>query len=364
MIYTYRAGVDEGRIDEAIEILQPTRVDFGKLNYRSVGANVLAFGDNILGNTTSPVPPGIFMRTFQYPNQVSINLKRMVQDIKSRYRGSGNPTIAILTRTKKIAFKVSQELSKTTGQMNIPVRHDLIRDDNEQIYCGRILCRFLGHQTGSIYCTIGKLLSEFSDWYFYYNNATSTATAKSIQRWKATLTGGVIPNNGLCNSLQEILLAMENTYTGNLNTDAAKVSELVKRYSNAHMTKLKSHLDHSLYLLDHKSLCQKSADKFELNGYYNGIYKDFHNHVCTERIIYAQKSKSNVEVMNMDKVKGKEYDAVIIYHDGIFPMIPANAIEFNLKKLLRVSVTRARGLVYFFTHVDQNRELKRLLGVP
>jgi len=65
MIYTYRAGVDEGRIDEAIEILQPTRVDFGKLNYRSVGANVLAFGDNISGNTTSPVPLGILKMVYQ-----------------------------------------------------------------------------------------------------------------------------------------------------------------------------------------------------------------------------------------------------------------------------------------------------------
>ncbi len=369
MIYTYVSGVDEKRIDEAIDILKPVKIDFENRNYRSKNLDIIKFGNNILSKSPQSIPKRIEFNSYQYCNQISSGLKASIISIQKTLLKNENieqPTIAILTRTNKGALYVSNQLNVTTGQMSFPIFHNLRKDENDLVFCNRILCRLLGitflNQEDCAYLT----LNEFSDWYYMNGSNTSVEKGKKIAYWANQMRFGKTPQVNLLFDLVNLLSEIKREVTGQIHLDAKMVINLSRKYNNEFLRRFSELCTSANHFYSNSKLSLDIIDSFEKHHSYYEILPKYETYINTSRIIDSDFSISNIDVMNMYKVKGREYDAVILF-DGLYQnsLISENDKKnpYDIKKVLRVAVTRARHSVIIYQSINNAPTLNKILNI-
>jgi DNA helicase-2/ATP-dependent DNA helicase PcrA len=357
MIYTYVSGVDEKRIDEAIETLKPEKIDFGTRNYRSKNLDILNFGNNILAKSPQTIPGKIDFNSYQFCNQVSSGMKSSILSIQKHLLKHENiikPTIAILTRTNKCAIFVSNQLNATTGQMSFPIFHNLKKDENDLVFCNRILCRLLGITFQSTEDCTFQILSEFSDWYYMNSSTTSIEKGKKIAYWANQLKYSSTPKVNLIYDIVNLLAEIKKGVTGQIHHDAKMVITTSKKYKNEFLRRFSELCPSANHFYSNSKLSLDIVDSFAKNNSYCEILPKYETYINASRIIDIDFSFSNIDVMNMYKVKGREYDAVILF-DGLYQNSLISERDrinpYDIRKVLRVAVTRAKhsALIYYYS---------------
>ena len=82
-----------------------------------------------------------------------------------------------------------------------------------------------------------------------------------------------------------------------------------------------------------------------------------------EQLMDAHRETATVTVMNLHQLKGREYDAVVLVEDqyNTFRAKDQSPDYADTRRLLQVSLTRAREYVVLLTHKDEPT-LEILLG--
>ena len=82
-----------------------------------------------------------------------------------------------------------------------------------------------------------------------------------------------------------------------------------------------------------------------------------------EQLMDAHRETATVTVMNLHQLKGREYDAVVLVEDqyNTFRAKDQSPHYADTRRLLQVSLTRAREYVVLLTHKDEPT-LEILLG--
>jgi len=369
MIYTYVTGVDEKRIDEAIKILQPKIIDFKGRNYRSKNPDIINFGNNILSNSPKPLPKSVGFKSYRFNNQISTGLKSTIISIRNtlqKNEGIKSPSIAILTRTNKSAVFVSNQLNSTSGQMSFPIFHNLKKDENDLIFCNRIICSLLGITFRDTRNSCNQTLLEFSNWYFMNGKKTAVEKGKKIENWATNLRFGKTPNVNLVTDLYRIIPEIKSNVTGQIQLDADLVIRLCSSYNNEYLQKFNNLSYSANHFKESTKFCWEINDSYKRYNSYQELLGKYESHMNTSRILDSEFSINDIDVMNMYKVKGREYDAIILF-DGIYQNLLIRDKDINnpydIKKVLRVAVTRARHSVSIYYNLQNHNTLKDFFNI-
>jgi DNA helicase-2/ATP-dependent DNA helicase PcrA len=353
-------GVDEKRIDQAIEQLAPKPFDLSGDNHRSPGGGLLDYANAVLRNDPSqPIPPSVKTWYYQYPitcEQTAHTAVVAVREFLEQQLGR-TPTIAVLASSSALVGRISEKIS--TGQPH-PIKANVVLPAiDHELNWDPALSAAAGYVVATIMEWPGLTKAEAM---------ASTLTAMT-DFYRIKLAGGTKGARNTITTIENAIIAIRD---GKLvRAKAAKVlltgfdsplelsgdpvtdwqiarkrlhgaDELEEIFNKARLLRLFKATDLLAWTL---------IDVWNGHDAYPGAALVVRRVLANETLEAAQAEPVPVSLMNMHKSKGKEFDAVIIAegrHNA--PLLDAAWEPSRIqaaRRVLRVAITRARSLVIF-----------------
>ncbi|MHA4948691.1 UvrD-helicase domain-containing protein [Micromonospora sp. SD19] len=361
-IYDHLPGVNEERIQHAIDTLQPKSFDLSKDNHRSPGQGLLAYANAVLRNDPSiPVPDNLTYATYNY-RKVEVLAHQYLIALRQHLRKElgREPIIAVLAPTNSLVSRLSEAAAtdiEIDGTPYPAVDHELNLDQDlasASAYVVASIMEWPGVDPDEALTATVELICNF-----YRVKSTKTPGAKAkvaiLERAQADIAAGAKVRSG---TVKAVAAACSNgiQFTGSPVQDwqlaRARLSgsnELKEIFGKARLIRLLKATD---------------AIAWALTDAWNGTtYLDAAavvRRVLANRMIEAIPSDeaATTTFMNMYKSKGKEFDGVVIAETrfGNDQLIDHTSKEDNIqsrRRLLRVAITRARHHVVIIRHASQ-----------
>jgi hypothetical protein len=141
-------GVDEARLQQAVEVLDPARFDLAGDNHRSAGNGILDYANAVLRNRPAPLPEAVEEVRYrsgtaeQLAHHAIVYLQRHLAEQLGRL-----PTIAVLAPSSVFAAAISEAISREqrtpTGVVLPPVDHELVWDPGLSAAAGFVVAGIL-----------------------------------------------------------------------------------------------------------------------------------------------------------------------------------------------------------------------------
>ena len=196
-IFGHLEGVEEGRLDEAIEHLKPTSFDLSKDNHRSPAGGLLDFANAVLRNVPHPKPNGVFTWTYTpgwgVPGPVVVHRGVVAMRKHLTERLGRTPTVAILASVNSILWSVSEALSTERQAENgtIPAVDHALQWDPE------------------LSAAAGYTVASIMEWPGLTRTEAIIGTARSIADfYREKLAGGTTGARSKINALENGLTAL------------------------------------------------------------------------------------------------------------------------------------------------------------
>ncbi|MFG2338783.1 UvrD-helicase domain-containing protein [Streptomyces yangpuensis] len=357
-IFGHLEGVEEGRLDEAIEQLKPRQFDLSKDNHRSPAGGLLDFANAVLRNVPRPKADGVFTWTYTpgwgVPGPVVVHRGVVAMRRHLTERLGRTPTIAILASVNSVLWPVSEALS-TERQMEggtIPaVDHALQWDPELSAAAGYTVASIMEWpgltRTEAIVGT-GRSIADF----YREKLANGTAGARSkINTVENGLTALIEGRPIRSNCVKALVAAYDAgiSFTGQpvIDWKAARAcltgsAELGEVLKHARLLRLLNATD---------ALAWALTDSWDGTASYGGAVAAVRAVLGAEALTASQQPVEPVSLMSMHRSKGKEFDGVVIFEGAYAGRLLDSAWDAERilaqRRLLRVAITRARSLVLF-----------------
>lgn len=354
-------GADPHRIQQFISHFHPQEFDLRGENHRSSGRDIAEFGNDILKGKFKYDYKDVDLQLFpSNKNQAHARLRVCV--FKSRQRLSKqfkfDWTLAILVPTKKLVSQVSEDLT----QHNI--YHYPVIDMAGVVLAAEVIAFLLQPKEDLIGINefIHLVCNFFNGKGGDSPNNKDIQVAKSIQKAFSKNRETIIQNKSLPS--KSILRAMVDGFNvckslkfiGNPFEDWLLVRNVLESSKCPRLRTVALEV-RNLRLLNRGSQLRESLSQNWRNDYsYTNALEIVRQAFIVEHFATSQKHEGGIQIMNMHKSKGKQFDEVIIFEG--WPkrikgnlvgnpdrIVPGNINRPNLesgKYLLRVSVTRAK----------------------
>lgn len=352
-IFDHIEGVDEHRLEEAKQTLQPTTFDLSSDNHRSPASGILEYANAVLRNTPTAVPDNIKVRSYRYdkPEELTHDfVQRVLTALRSQL--PTHPTVAVLTRVNAFAGRISETMSQEgsfRGQQLAPIDHVLFWDPELAAASALVVASILEWPTQPPTDAAVGTLRSISDYYrVKVGLGTTGARGKiqTIERAISAISDGRAP---AAKSAKILLQAAKVTppLTGRPVSDWQVARSALQGSTELDEIRTKVRLIRLLNATD--AVAWALSDTWDGVSGYQGAVGAVRAALAAEAVDVQQPSDAPVHLMTMHKSKGKEYDAVVIVegrHD--MPLLdpdPTSKTHEADRRLLRVAITRARHLV-------------------
>lgn len=353
-IYEFR-GADPKRIGEFIKAYSPTQFDFGSENNRSNGTDIAVFGNDLLteANKTKTYKDVVLSRYGLYRGRnAHYTLKTtVIQEIKRQLK-SGNDawSVAVLVPTKRLMLGVSDYLSSVEDGLPL-VYHDVALDIEGPALAAVLIAGLLeggGTKVEVAHRIIFDLCAHIRG--RRGNDPPNQDELGLTGALGGYLASGVIRGKKRQRIVEEGLRIADERYGLQLSGDPWEDWLTVRRLlADSAADEVQQVAEDAQYLrLLHKGATLRSrlGELWRARGGYVGAASAVRDALLQEHFSASTKERKGVNVMNIHKSKGKEFDEVIIYegcHQGRIARANANDRELAQARLaLRVAVTRAR----------------------
>ncbi|MEU4692289.1 UvrD-helicase domain-containing protein [Actinoplanes sp. NPDC023714] len=360
-------GVDEHRIEQAIEQLAPEQFELSGDNHRSPGGGLLDYANAVLRNDPNqPIPPSVKTRSYQFPVNVEQWTHTAIVAVRAflEQRLGRTPTIAVLAASSALVARVSERIS--IDQPHLTKANAMLHAIDHELHWDAALSAAAGYVVASImeWPSLTKIealagtLTAITDFYRIKladgtNGARATIT--TIEKAIAAIRDGKAPRS---NAAKVLLADFDSPpeFSGDPVSDwqiARKrlhsATELKEIFSKARLLRLFKATD---------ALAWTLMDVWNGRNAYPGAALAVRRVLANETLEAAQADPVPVSLMNMHKSKGKEFDAVIItegqYKDQLLDTAWEAVRVERARRVLRVAITRARFLVVFVRPVGAN----------
>ena len=356
-------GVDEARLQQAVEALAPGRFDLAGDNHRSPGNGILDYANAVLRDQPASRPETVHDLRYRYPStpeQLAHKVIPLVQGQLAEQLGR-LPTIAVLAPSTALAASVSEEISEdrqtSKGQVLPAIDHELVWDPGLSAAAGFVVASILEWPTMAPADAITTTLRKIADFYRVKLADKKTAAARSaVTSIETAITRFLTGKSAVTNTAKAIISAYDSglRLTGSPVTDwrlaRARLrgsSQLDEVFSRARLLRLLRATD---------ALAWGLNDIWDGRASYPGA-ADLVGRILADELVTGRPAESHpVTLMNMYKSKGKEFDAVLIveglHHARLLdPDWDARRIT-QRRRVLRVAITRARHIVVFIRPQD------------
>ena len=365
-IYDFREGVNAERVTEILDQLSPIRIDLGEQNNRSPDSEILQCGNDILLSSPRAGPyNGVSRQVFspkkQYRDKaIRTSVGRVFKTIKDST--GGNPeNIAILTSTNNGVTTVVNALRGEGGQKPIP--HQILFDETKALLSSRLVA-FLLEPKIKDHLSIDKaiFLELLSD--VFQSKGTKTGQKKA-DRWisyaSSLRDSEKCRNTTVIKMIDKILTILsDHQFGGNPRKDWMFIRRLFRNEGNADLKEVDSAVEYLMAFNRGKSISSGLASSWQSVGCYESAREVIDMALTQEQLMSDYNDNSGLHVMTMHKSKGKQFDGVILFHEGnicSFTTYGDTEPFQKSRKLLRVAVTRAKKHVFFLTDVYNPPEI-------
>ncbi|MGH3201328.1 MAG: UvrD-helicase domain-containing protein [Streptosporangiaceae bacterium] len=355
-------GVDEARLQQAIDILKPERFDLADDNHRSAGNGILDYANAVLLGRPAALPEAILDLRYrsvtaeQLTHQAILYLQANLAHLPG-----GLPTIAVLAPSSVFAAAISEAISTEErspgGQVLPPVDHELVWDPGLSAAAGFVVASILEWPALPPAEAITATLRSIADFYRVKlagresgsARGAITATENAIS---AFLAGKTVRTNTGKAIISAYFAGIQ--LTGRPVTDWQLARARLKGTAELEDVLSKARLLRLLRATD--ALAWGLSGIWDGQGSYPGAAGTVRQILADEMIAGRPAEPERVTVMNMHKSKGKEFDAVIIveglYRDRLLDRAWDEKRVIRNRRVLRVAITRARHTVIFVRPPD------------
>lgn len=359
-IYDFVPGVRHDRLDRRLGKPGVTRIDLEQLSHRSGGADLVAYGRAVL--TAQPLSSKCkTVSVFRYGNADSFSkkLRQAIlcaeQAVRRAAPSSDPPSIAILGFRNSFVAALSTELDLVKGGFDYPFVH--------RVHAG-------AEEVGPAWTFVFKLLSLANA-----ADACGVLTEALHQqgRFERAQTGGIHQQASeallaaagsyrqgtrvAARSLAGLDAKLENvsrTFCGDPRKDIESVIAMLRANGSTHLSGVLSALRLRSPAEAGPDLISKLTESYAENGYYRGSSSTAEAFLLRERLLEAESVGKGRLITTLHKVKGKEFDAVVIVDgrgDGDRLLLRNDGSQEKSRRLLNVAITRARHHAVILTPV-------------
>ena len=350
-------GVDETRLQQAIDVLKPTCIDLAGDNHRSAGNGILDYANAVLQGRPASPPSSIFVVHYR-SNSVEQLAHQAILYLQQRLSGQLGrlPTIAVLAPSSVFAAAISEAISgeqmSANGLVLPPVDHELVWDPGLSAAAGFVVASILEWPALPPAEAITATLRNIADFYRVKLAGRKSGSARSVITATENAINAFRSGKAVRTKTGKAIIAAYDAgiqLTGRPVTDwqlaRARLHgtvELEEVFSKARLLRL-------LHATD--ALAWGLTGIWDGEAAYTGAAATVRRILADEMISGRPAEPHPVTLMNMHKSKGKEFDAVVIaeglHRDRLLDQTwDAKRILRN-RRVLRVAITRARHAVLF-----------------
>lgn len=356
-IFDHLEGVDEARIAQAIEKLQPIPFDLESDNHRSPGNGLLDYANAVLRNDASvPVPRNIGTVTFHGHVTCEAKVHEMVVGLRDHLeRQLGREvSIAVLAPANRLVGRISEAISteRKFASKTLPaIDHELHWDPELSAAAGYVVASILEWPGLPNAEAIPKTLRTIANFYRIKLADGTQGARRTITTIERSVTA--FESNAIVKSKTARVLIQAFDNGIKLNGDPVSdwrtarglltgSTELNELFNKARLLRLFKATD---------ALAWALVDAWDGQTAYVDASGTVQRVLASETLDATQQEPAPVSLMSIHRAKSKEFDGVIIAEgahgahllDGSWDH---NRVQAN-RRLLRVGITRARHMVAF-----------------
>lgn len=358
---------DPKRLNHFCEQFFPIEIELGAENHRSSSSEIKLFAEHMLkGKFFQTVYRGVSIEFFDsFPDLAIAKLLIMIGAMREQFirRGVEDWSLAILVPTKKMTRLVSDKLHRPSSGM-AKIAHSVVIEMESAFLAAEIIAFLLQPDVDNLH--FRQFITLLCNYFRGKNGDKPTKKdlnkATGIKNHYEDLltcqaTGKAIRKNSIVVNIRAVY---EQTRALVLTGDPSKDWQAMRRILEEGMCKELNEIAEevrNIRMLERgMQLRQALSQDWRDNG-------EYQNALAIIRLTYNQeyfstnpKLEKGIVVMNMHKVKGKQFDGVIIFegwpyskNDRIVRGNLKTEINEQIKQNLYVSVTRAKSLAVIFT---------------
>lgn len=360
-IFEWRQGVSEERLTEFGEALDADVFDFQNENNRSPATGIAGYARSLLSpDIVQDFPEDIELRRFRpglFDSSLRLCLIRTWNETVKRTERT-DLSIAVAARSKRMVRRISDSLASTIkirGREHTPLSHDVLFDQMQIVLAARVISNMMGTSRLSRHERLAQALGRIGDMLRSANNPTNIKRSNTLQKWAAKCDDASPPKTKCVEALNAVFDALdEQGFSGSPTTDWLTIRRLLEGAGVDDLTKTGDNARY-LRLLRRGSLIEEQlAALWRENGDYEGAEAALEQAILKDQMLDSQREKSQISVMNMHQLKGREYDAVLLVEDQYqtFRAQDKSPPYMDTRRLLHVSLTRAKSFAMVLTDVE------------
>jgi DNA helicase II / ATP-dependent DNA helicase PcrA len=356
-------GVDEARLQQAIDLLKPKRFDLTGDNHRSAGNGILDYANAVLLGQSASRPEAIHDLRYRYPftpEQLTHKVIPLLQAQLAQQLGR-LPSIAVLAPSNAFAAGISEAISADRqapdGQALAAIDHELVWDPGLSAAAGFVVASILEWPTLGAADAITATLRSIADFYRVKLAGKETAAARSaVTMIETAITRVLDGKSPRTNTARAIIAAYGDglQLAGNPVTDWQLARARLRGSPHLEEVYSKARLLRLLHATD--ALAWGLNDIWDGQASYPSAADTVRRILAHEMIAGRPAEPHPVTLMNMYKSKGKEFDAVVIveglHHSRLLDRGWDTRRVRQQRRVLRVAITRARHAVIFVRPPD------------
>ncbi|MFL9954221.1 UvrD-helicase domain-containing protein [Paraburkholderia nemoris] len=322
-LFDYLPGVGPERIAEIRVALQPQEIDFGSENHRSPSTQILEFGNDIMFSRLRPEPYigvsciGYNPTTANWNHLLRRALAAIYKAVKD-HTGERAETIAILVSNNRTALRLSNALNAlgTFAEKGKAVSHRLMFDEAEALLCARLAAFLLQPKAA------GQMDSDIATAIEMLARAKS-ATGKSqkvvmkLREQAVKIRQGKSLSINIAKAFRAVLEALRATpFSGDPAKDWTRVKKALRDSQQEELTRAASQLDYIVPLRRGHRISTALADEWLRDGAYTHAIDALDAAFAQEQLLDGVDAPTGIQIMNVHKAKGKQFDGVIVVREG------------------------------------------------
>ena len=362
-------GADKKRIEHFKEHFAHSSFDFGDENYRSYNTDINDFGNDILlGKTRKKTYKDLKLNL--YKNEVCLDFcfhknscnsmchlfDEVLNGVKS-LENTSDWSIVILFPSKEQVLQASKYLFHEKSELNGFTRDVVVELERVEL-------------SGFLFA---KLLEKFSSTGDIKNGITSSLIKylrgrRGVKIWSGALelsrddlnladrlesymTSNNVEDIHTAKIIEEIKNISERTaqrkLTGNPSHDWKNNLSLFEKLESKILSDVRDDVGRIRLLDKGSKLAKRLSSVWHKHGYYHSASKLFRKVVVEEGLLNDRRKPSQINIMNIHKAKGKEFDEVFLF-EGDRPgkrFVYKNSPTDEERRTMKVAVTRAKKRV-------------------
>ena len=304
-----RAAVDQFHHLEVHAAVEAAVVDLDHVGMVDLGLLGKVRGSPYVGVSAFSCNPKL--RTLSAIMRMSIG---MLQRAIRKSTGKYGKNVAILTHSGASAAKVSAALNAEPK----PVRHKLSFDEAEAMLTARFAAFLLEPKRDTDrlldLATALELLSSAK-------RANGLAVANQWQVWALAVQAGKVPRAKFVQSLLSVMDDLRNQgFSGDPGKDWTGIKRALRQVGDAELTNVAKNLDYLVAFNRGKRISGGLGAVWVRDGQYTGARAALDLALAQDQILGGVDDPPGVQVMNVHRAKGKQFDGVIVVrearHDG------------------------------------------------